>query len=98
MMVPVGRLVMLRTTPRSELVAAMAWLTTPALIGPVLGPPVGGFIVTYFNWRWIFDINVPIGIVGIVLVSLFVRGSARSRRAANSTAWACCCAACRCPA
>ncbi len=72
MMVPVGRLVMLRTTPRSELVAAMAWLTTPALIGPVLGPPVGGFIVTYFNWRWIFDINVPIGIVGIVLVTLFV--------------------------
>ena len=73
MMVPVGRLVMLRTTPRSELVAAMAWLTTPALIGPVLGPPVGGFIVTYFNWRWIFDINVPIGIVGIILVSLFVQ-------------------------
>ena len=73
MMVPVGRLVMLRTTPRSELVAAMAWLTTPALIGPVLGPPVGGFIVTYFNWRWIFDINIPIGIVGIVLVSLFVQ-------------------------
>lgn len=73
MMVPVGRLVMLRTTPRSELVAAMAWLTTPALIGPVLGPPVGGFIVTYFSWRWIFDINVPIGIAGIILVSLFVQ-------------------------
>jgi EmrB/QacA subfamily drug resistance transporter len=73
MMVPVGRLVLLRTTPRHELVAAMAWLTTPALIGPVLGPPVGGFIVTYFSWRWIFDINIPIGILGIVLVSLFVQ-------------------------
>ena len=50
----------------------MAWLTMPALLGPVLGPPVGGFIVTYFYWRWIFYINVPIGMLGIVLVSLFV--------------------------
>ena len=72
MMVPVGRLVLLRTAAKQELVAAMAWLTMPALLGPVLGPPVGGFIVTYFSWRWIFDINVPIGILGIVLVSLFV--------------------------
>ena len=72
MMVPVGRLVMLRTTPRSELVAAMAWLTTPALVGPVVGPPLGGLIVTYTSWRWIFDINVPIGIVGIIAVSLFI--------------------------
>ena len=72
MMVPVGRLVLLRTAAKHELVAAMAWLTVPALLGPVLGPPVGGFIVTYFSWRWIFDINVPIGILGIVLVSLFV--------------------------
>ena len=68
MMVPVGRLVLLRTAAKQELVAAMAWLTVPAL----LGPPVGGFIVTYFSWRWIFDINIPIGILGIVLVSLFV--------------------------
>jgi EmrB/QacA subfamily drug resistance transporter len=73
MMVPVGRLVLLRTAPRNELVAAMAWLTMPSLLGPVLGPPVGGFIVTYFSWRWIFDINVPIGILGIVLVSLFIQ-------------------------
>jgi EmrB/QacA subfamily drug resistance transporter len=72
MMVPVGRLVLLRTAAKQELVAAMAWLTVPALLGPVLGPPVGGFIVTWFSWRWIFDINVPIGILGIVLVSLFV--------------------------
>jgi EmrB/QacA subfamily drug resistance transporter len=73
MMVPVGRLVLLRTVQKHELVAAMAWLTTPALLGPVLGPPVGGFIVTYFSWRWIFDINIPIGCLGIVLVSLFVQ-------------------------
>jgi len=72
MMVPVGRLVLLRTAAKQELVAAMAWLTVPALLGPVLGPPVGGLIVTYFSWRWIFDINIPIGILGIVLVSLFV--------------------------
>ncbi len=72
MMVPVGRLVLLRTAPKHELVAAMAWLTMPALIGPVVGPPVGGFIVTYFSWRWIFYINVPIGILGIVLISMFV--------------------------
>ncbi len=72
MMVPVGRLVLLRTAPKNELVAAMAWLTMPALLGPVLGPPVGGFIVTYFNWNWIFDINVPIGVIGIILVSMFV--------------------------
>ena len=67
MMVPVGRLVLLRTAPRHELVAAMAWLTMPSLLGPVLGPPVGGFIVTCFDWRWIFDINVRTGILGIVL-------------------------------
>ncbi len=72
MMVPVGRLVLLRTVARSELVAAMAWLTVPALLGPVVGPPLGGFIVTYASWRWIFDINVPIGIIGIVLVLLFI--------------------------
>jgi EmrB/QacA subfamily drug resistance transporter len=72
MMVPVGRLVLLRTAPKQELVAAMAWLTVPALLGPVLGPPVGGFIVTYASWRWIFDINIPIGVLGIVLVTLFV--------------------------
>src|ERR1700749_2174403 len=72
MMVPVGRLVILRTIARPEFVGALAWLTMPALLGPVLGPPVGGFITTYFHWRWIFDINVPIGVLGIVLVSMFV--------------------------
>src|SRR5690349_3711832 len=72
MMVPVGRMVLLRTAAKSELVAAMAWLSAPALIGPVIGPPLGGFLVTYLSWRWIFDINVPVGAVGIVLVTLFV--------------------------
>jgi len=72
MMVPVGRLVLLRSVAKSELVAAMAWLTMPALIGPVVGPPVGGMIVSYLSWRWIFDINVPIGLIGITAVTLFI--------------------------
>ena len=54
----------------------------PSLLGPVLGPPVGGFIVTYFNWRWIFDINVPIGILGIVLVTLFIEDAREPPRGA----------------
>ncbi|WP_333826141.1 DHA2 family efflux MFS transporter permease subunit [Pinisolibacter sp.] len=65
MMTPVGRLVMLRSVPKSQMIAAMAWLTIPALIGPVVGPPLGGFITTYASWRWIFWINVPIGLIGI---------------------------------
>src|SRR5246127_2179182 len=72
MMVPVGRLVILRTVPRSEIVGALAWLTIPALVGPVLGPPVGGFITTYFSWRWIFWINLPIAALGLILATLFI--------------------------
>ncbi len=72
MMLPVGRLVLLRTIPKNRLVGAMAWVTMPALIGPVIGPPVGGLIVTFLSWRWIFDINVPIGVAGVILVSLFI--------------------------
>ena len=69
----------------------MAWLTMPSLLGPVLGPPVGGFIVTYFSWRWIFDINVPIGILGIVLVRPVHPGRARAAARANSifSGWRC---------
>jgi EmrB/QacA subfamily drug resistance transporter len=71
-MLPVGRLILLRAVPKARLVAAMAWVTMPALVGPVIGPPLGGFLVQYANWRWIFDINVPIGVLGIVAASLFV--------------------------
>jgi EmrB/QacA subfamily drug resistance transporter len=72
MMTPVGRLVLVRTIDRRELVNAMVWVTFPALIGPVMGPPVGGFITTYFSWHWIFLINVPIGLAGILLVVRYI--------------------------
>jgi EmrB/QacA subfamily drug resistance transporter len=72
MMGPVGRLVLLRSTPRHDLVRAMSVLTMPALLGPVIGPPIGGFIVTYGSWRWIFFFNLPIAAVGLYLVRRFI--------------------------
>jgi len=72
MMVPVGRLVILRMVPKHELVSALAWLVVPALIGPMIGPPLGGFITTYFHWRWIFWINIPIGIIGFWLATKYI--------------------------
>jgi len=72
MMVPVGRLVILRSIPKAELISALAWLTVPALMGPVLGPPLGGFITTVFEWRWIFWINIPIGLLGFVLATRYI--------------------------
>ena len=72
MMTPVARLVLVRATPKRELVSAMAWLTVPALVGPLVGPPVGGFITTFFTWHWIFLINLPIGVVGIWFATIFL--------------------------
>ena len=72
MMIPVGRLVILRSVPKSEVVQALATLTIPALIGPIMGPPLGGFITTYFHWRWIFFINIPIGLLGIFLTLRYI--------------------------
>ncbi|HEY3916731.1 MAG TPA: DHA2 family efflux MFS transporter permease subunit [Stellaceae bacterium] len=72
MMVPVGRLIMFRSIAKAEFVTAMAYLTIPAMIGPTLGPPIGGFITTYASWRWIFFLNVPVGILGFVLVTCFI--------------------------
>jgi EmrB/QacA subfamily drug resistance transporter len=69
LMVPVGRIIILRLVPKAELLGAMAFLTVPALIGPLAGPPIGGFITTYLHWRWIFWVNVPFGILAIVLAS-----------------------------
>ncbi|MBN9389238.1 MAG: MFS transporter [Chloroflexi bacterium] len=68
MMVPVGRLVVLRTTQKQDLIRAIATITWPGLIAPILGPPVGGFITTYFSWHWIFFLNVPLGVVAFFFV------------------------------
>jgi len=70
MMVPVGRLTLVRTFAKSELVRAMSFVAIPALIGPMLGPIAGGLIVGYFHWRLIFFLNIPIGLAGLVLVYL----------------------------
>jgi len=72
MMVPVGRIILLRVVPKEDLLRAMAFLSMPALLGPVIGPPPGGFLVTYASWHWIFLINVPIGILGIALVMRYI--------------------------
>ncbi|PNU06725.1 MDR family MFS transporter [Novosphingobium guangzhouense] len=72
MMIPVGRLVLLRSVAKRDMVNAMSWLLVPALIGPILGPPLGGFIVTYLDWRWIFYINLPMGALGFWLVGRYI--------------------------
>jgi EmrB/QacA subfamily drug resistance transporter len=72
MMVPVGRLMVLRTTPKAELMRATAFITWPALVAPILGPLVGGLFTTYASWRWIFFINLPIGLIGLVLTLVLV--------------------------
>ncbi|MCB1516150.1 MAG: multidrug efflux MFS transporter [Hyphomicrobiaceae bacterium] len=71
-MVPLARLILVRGTPKHDLVNAMAWLAMPALVGPLMGPPLGGFLTTYLTWHWIFFINIPIGIGGIIAATLFL--------------------------
>jgi EmrB/QacA subfamily drug resistance transporter len=72
MMTPVGRLVLVRSVDKRALVDAMAWVSIPALVGPITGPPLGGFITTYASWHWIFIINVPIGLIGITLALRYI--------------------------
>ena len=67
MMTPVGRLILLRSFPRARLVSAMNWMTIPAMIGPTVGPIVGGVLTSYASWRWVFYLNIPMGILGAVL-------------------------------
>jgi len=81
MMIPIGRLVLLRSVAKEDMVSAMSWLIMPALIGPIIGPPVGGAIVTYLDWRWIFYLNLPIGLLGVVLVTRYI-GDIREDRPA----------------
>jgi len=70
MMVPVGRLTLVRTFAKSELIQAMSFVAIPALVGPMLGPIAGGLIVGYLHWRFIFFVNIPIGLVGLLMVYL----------------------------
>src|SRR5271154_6032708 len=72
MMTPVGRLIMVRTVDKKNLLNAMSLVTMPALIGPICGPPLGGFITTFASWHWIFLINVPIGLIGIAAASIYI--------------------------
>ena len=72
MMVPVGRLIVLRTAPKEKLTQALAYITWPGLSALVIGPPLGGFITTYFSWHWIFFLNLPIGILALVLAILWI--------------------------
>jgi EmrB/QacA subfamily drug resistance transporter len=71
-MVPVGRIIVLRNASKSDLIQAIALITWPALIAPVIGPALGGFITTYFSWQWNFFVNIPLGLAGFILVALFV--------------------------
>jgi EmrB/QacA subfamily drug resistance transporter len=74
MMMPVGRLVLLRTTEKRDLVSAITYVVWPGLVAPVLGPPIGGFITSYFSWRWIFFLNVPIGLAGFGFALMLISG------------------------
>lgn len=66
MMVPVGRLTVMKIVPRAQYMAAMTFVTLPGQVGPLLGPALGGILVEYASWHWIFLINLPVGIIGAI--------------------------------
>jgi hypothetical protein len=77
-MVSIGRLILVRSVAKHDLVAALNWLMVPALIGPLIGSPIGGYLTSYLSWHWIFLINVPIGLASLILVMFFVREPPRA--------------------
>ncbi len=77
MMTPVGRVIVVDAAPRDRFVSAMSWFTMPALVGPLLGPPLAGLVLGVANWSWIFYINIPVGLVGMIAVALLVPDSRR---------------------
>jgi EmrB/QacA subfamily drug resistance transporter len=87
MMVPVGRLIVLRSTPKDKLTQAIAYITWPGLSALVVGPPIGGFITTYYSWHWIFFLNLPLGILGLVLTLLWVENTREDSAAQVSFDW-----------
>jgi EmrB/QacA subfamily drug resistance transporter len=80
MMVPVGRLVVMRETPKERLVSAIAILTWPALVAPILGPPVGGWISTHWSWHWIFLLNLPLGVFAFVASLVLIHNGPSQRQ------------------
>jgi MFS family permease len=78
-MTPVGRLILIRSFPRSQLITAMTYMTLPAILGPVIGPLLGGYLTTYFSWRWIFFVNVPFGLVGMLMALRYVEDTEADR-------------------
>ena len=72
MMTPVGRLIVVDSAPRDRFVSAMSWFTMPALVGPLLGPPLSGLVLGFAGWPWIFYINIPVGLIGMAAVAAFV--------------------------
>jgi EmrB/QacA subfamily drug resistance transporter len=80
MMVPVGRLIVLRTTPKDQLTQAIAYITWPGLTALVLGPALGGFITTYASWHWIFFLNLPLGVIALILTLLWVENTRTDER------------------
>ncbi|WP_133648993.1 DHA2 family efflux MFS transporter permease subunit [Paraburkholderia flava] len=80
MMVPVGRLAVLRATPKDDLMRAISIITWPGLVAPVIGPPLGGLITTHASWRWIFYLNVPLGLIGLVLAWRFLDNAKEPER------------------
>lgn len=82
LMSPIGRLVVLRKTPKERMIEALGVITWPGLIAPVVGPPIGGFIAQYWGWQWIFLINVPLGLIGLWMVMRFVANERVAERRA----------------
>ncbi len=80
MMVPVGRLILLRSVEKKDLMGALATMSIPAMVGPIMGPFIGGFLTSYLSWRWIFWVNLPIGVIGIVLVTIFIEDTKEATR------------------
>jgi len=80
MMTPIGRSIVVASAPRSDLIKSLGWFTMPAIIGPLLGPPLAGLLIEVANWRWIFFLNLPIGVLGFVAVALFVPEIAKPAR------------------
>ncbi|MGH1558162.1 MFS transporter [Caulobacter segnis] len=85
MMTPVARLIVVSATPKDKLLTAMGWFTMPALVGPLIGPPIAGLVLSVADWPWIFYINLPVGLLGMTAVLRFVPRASLTATSAAST-------------